>query len=45
MSSRLRPARQELPFLPYTDWIPGQSYICRIATLSHTLRFTMEIDL
>ena len=24
--SQLRPARKILPFVPYADWIPGQSY-------------------
>ncbi|KAK3353709.1 hypothetical protein B0T25DRAFT_581423 [Lasiosphaeria hispida] len=23
---QLRPARKTLPFVPYTDWVPGQSY-------------------
>lgn len=24
--SQLRPARKTLPFVPYADWVPGQSY-------------------
>ena len=37
--SELRPARNTLPFVPYEDWVPGQSYE---GHLPFCMRYIME---
>lgn len=40
--SGLRPARKTLPFVPYEDWVPGQSYE-RTPSCLHALYHGMEV--